>query len=66
MIILEECLIVNDPSKYHYISQGVVTIDNVDDAEEMKITDDAFDVLGFTKVGLEFNDKQKKRILFEF
>jgi myosin heavy subunit len=28
----------------------MLTIDNVDDAEEMKITDEAFDVLGFTKV----------------
>ncbi|CAF3330941.1 unnamed protein product [Rotaria sp. Silwood1] len=45
----KECLIVNDPGKYHYVSQGVLTIDNVDDAEEMRITDDAFDILGFTK-----------------
>ncbi len=49
-MILEECLLVNDPGKYHYSSQGVLTIDNLDDAEEMRITDDAFDILGFTKV----------------
>ena len=27
----------------------MLTIDNVDDAEEMKLTDEAFDILGFTK-----------------
>ena len=35
------------------MAQGMLTIDNVDDAEEMRITDDAFNVLGFTKVRLE-------------
>jgi len=45
----EECLIGNDPGKYHYVAQGMLTIDNVDDAEEMKLTDEAFDILGFTK-----------------
>jgi hypothetical protein len=35
----------------------MLTIDNVDDAEEMKLTDEAFDVLGFTRVCLKFNDK---------
>jgi myosin heavy chain 6/7 len=45
----KECLIDNDPGKYHYVSQGVLTIDNVDDAEEMKLTDEAFDILGFTR-----------------
>ena len=46
----EECLIGNDPGKYHYVAQGMLTIDNVDDADEMRITDEAFDVLGFTPV----------------
>ncbi|CAF0933109.1 unnamed protein product [Adineta ricciae] len=45
----KECLIGNDPGKYHYVAQGMLTIDNVDDAEEMKLTDEAFDVLGFTR-----------------
>jgi myosin heavy subunit len=49
----EECLISNDPGKYHYVAQGMLTIDNVDDAEEMRITDEAFDVLGFNKVSFE-------------
>ena len=46
----EECLITNDPSKYHSMSQGVLTIDGLDDAEEMRATDEAFDILGFTRV----------------
>ena len=49
-LFLEECLIEQDPSKYFYVAQGMLTIDNVDDAEEMKATDDAMDVLGFNKV----------------
>jgi myosin heavy subunit len=53
----EECLIESDPGKYHYVAQGMLTIDNVDDAEEMKLTDEAFDVLGFTRVCLKLNDK---------
>ena len=48
----EECLIEADPSKYYYVSQGMLTIDNVDDVEEMKLTDEAFDILGFTPVRL--------------
>jgi len=43
------CLITNDPSKYQFVAQGMLTIDGVDDAEEMRITDEAFDVLGFTQ-----------------
>lgn len=38
-----------DPSVFHYVAQGMLTIDNVDDAEEMRLTDEAFDVLGFTQ-----------------
>lgn len=37
-----------DPGLYSMINQGVLTVDGIDDCEEMKITDDAFDVLGFT------------------
>ncbi|CAF1548069.1 unnamed protein product, partial [Rotaria sordida] len=45
----EVCLIENDPSKYFYVAQGMLTIDGVDDAEEMRLTDEAFDILGFTQ-----------------
>jgi hypothetical protein len=43
-------LCVPEAKEYYFISQGVLTIDNVDDAEEMKATDDAFDILSFSKV----------------
>jgi hypothetical protein len=54
--VLEDCLISNDPSKYYYIAQGMLTIDGVDDVEEMKLTDEAFDILGFAQVWMEEND----------
>ena len=47
---LEACLIESDPSKYFYVAQGMLTIDNVDDAEEMRLTDEAFSILGFSEV----------------
>jgi myosin heavy subunit len=31
----------------------MTTIDGVDDAEEMRITDEAFDTLGFTQVWID-------------
>ena len=52
-ICSEECLIDNDPLKYFYVAQGMITIDNVDDAEEMRLTDEAFDILGFTQVYID-------------
>ncbi len=46
----EECLIGPDASKYYYVAQGMLTIDGVDDTEEMKATDEAMDILGFNPV----------------
>jgi len=43
------CLIQPDPGLYSYCNQGVLTVDGIDDTEEMKATDDAYDVLGFTQ-----------------
>ncbi len=45
-----------NPKSYYYVNQGMITIDNVDDSEEMKTTDGAFDILNFTFV---FNLKTK-------
>ncbi|CAF1345312.1 unnamed protein product [Rotaria magnacalcarata] len=45
----EACLIEADPSKYFYVAQGMLTIDGIDDVEEMKLTDEAFDILGFSQ-----------------
>ena len=39
-----------NPKLYYYVAQGMITIDNIDDAEEMKLTDEAFDILNFTQV----------------
>jgi len=41
-------LVQPDAGLYSMINQGVLTVDGIDDVEEMKITDDAFDVLGFS------------------
>lgn len=50
---LEICLIGNDASKYHFVAQGMLTIDGIDDAEEMRLTDEAFDILGFNPVCID-------------
>ncbi|BFZ17428.1 hypothetical protein BsWGS_20467 [Bradybaena similaris] len=44
----EKLLLSPDPALYAFINQGSLIVDGIDDTEEMKITDEAFDVLGFT------------------
>ncbi|KAG7459989.1 hypothetical protein MATL_G00216420 [Megalops atlanticus] len=46
--LIETLLLVPDPKQYVWICQGVTVVDNMDDGEELLLTDDAFDVLGFT------------------
>jgi len=47
---LREMLLVGDDIyRFHFVSQGKTTIPSMDDGEEMGLTDDAFDVLGFTQ-----------------
>ncbi|XP_008055333.1 LOW QUALITY PROTEIN: myosin-16-like [Carlito syrichta] len=46
--LVESLLLVPNPKEYHWVSQGVTMVDNMDDGEELQITDDAFDVLGFS------------------
>ncbi|KAH9580598.1 Myosin heavy chain, variant 2, partial [Schistosoma haematobium] len=43
----DKLLVQTDPALYSFINQGELTIDGVDDSEEMKLCDEAFDVLGF-------------------
>ncbi|KAM5131245.1 uncharacterized protein MYH16 [Callospermophilus lateralis] len=53
--LVESLLLVPNPKEYHWISQGVTMVDNMDDGEELQITDEAFDVLGFSadeKIGV--------------
>ncbi|XP_033304147.1 myosin heavy chain isoform X24 [Bombus vancouverensis nearcticus] len=45
----EMCCLSNDIHEYYFVSQGKTTIPNVDDGEECTLTDQAFDVLGFTQ-----------------
>ncbi len=48
-------LVETNPKLYFFIAQGMITIDNVDDAKEMKDCDEAFDILNFKKVSLAEN-----------
>ncbi|XP_078473880.1 myosin-7-like [Lampetra planeri] len=45
---LQDMLLVStNPYDFHVCSQGAVTVDNLDDGEELMATDQAFDILGF-------------------
>ncbi|XP_039257328.1 myosin-7-like [Styela clava] len=46
--LLDQLLVTKDPYDYKSISQGVVKVDNLDDGEELLLTDEAFKILGFT------------------
>ncbi|KAL2100734.1 hypothetical protein ACEWY4_002495 [Coilia grayii] len=46
--LLEALLVNPDPKQYVWVCQGVTVVDNMDDGEELMLTDLAFDVLGFT------------------
>ncbi|XP_017772942.1 PREDICTED: myosin heavy chain, muscle isoform X7 [Nicrophorus vespilloides] len=45
----KNCLLSDNIQDYHFVAQGKTTIPNVDDGEECTLTDQAFDVLGFTQ-----------------
>ena len=38
-IKIEMCLLMQNVTEYHYIAQGKTTIPNVDDGEELTLTD---------------------------
>lgn len=42
-------LVTPDAGLYSMINQGVLTVDGIDDVEEMKACDEAFAILGFTE-----------------
>ncbi|XP_066130362.1 myosin-16 [Saccopteryx bilineata] len=46
--LVETLLLVPNPKEYQWVSQGVTSVENMDDGEELQITDVAFDVLGFS------------------
>ncbi|KAK2898151.1 myosin-7B-like [Channa argus] len=40
-------LVTTNPYDYHFCSQGVTTVEGINDGEELKLTDHAMDTLGF-------------------
>lgn len=40
--------LTNEMKYYHFHSQAELTIEGVDDKEEMRLTQEAFDIMGFT------------------
>merc|ERR1719384_2561632 len=44
-----KCLVTDDIYDYSYVSQGKVTVASIDDNEELQMTDEAFDIIGFTE-----------------
>ncbi|XP_071106369.1 myosin heavy chain, striated muscle-like [Haliotis cracherodii] len=46
--VIEKIVAQPDPGLYSFINQGVLTVNGIDDVEEMNTTHAAFDVLGFT------------------
>nr|ALR88564.1 myosin heavy chain striated muscle-like 115 [Saccoglossus kowalevskii] len=46
--LMDKMLVTGKVTDYHYASQGAVTVDSIDDADEMRITDNALTVLGFS------------------
>ncbi|XP_054257732.1 myosin heavy chain, muscle isoform X7 [Macrosteles quadrilineatus] len=47
--VKDMCLLTDNVNDYHFVSQGKTTIPGVDDGLEFELTDQAFDVLGFTQ-----------------
>ena len=45
--IKEKCHLTNNIYDYWWVSQGKVTVDSIDDKEDMQFADEAYDILGF-------------------
>ncbi|XP_046881581.1 myosin, heavy chain 7B, cardiac muscle, beta a isoform X4 [Hypomesus transpacificus] len=46
--LLDMLLVSTNPYDYHFCSQGVTTVENMDDGQELMATDHAMDILGFS------------------
>ncbi|XP_062400945.1 myosin, heavy chain 7B, cardiac muscle, beta a [Sardina pilchardus] len=46
--LLDMLLVSSNPFDYHFCSQGVVTVESMDDGQELLATDHAMDILGFS------------------
>ncbi|XP_066265403.1 myosin-16-like [Branchiostoma lanceolatum] len=44
---VERMLLRSDPAYYRFVTEGVYEVANLDDGEEFRLTDDAFDILNF-------------------
>ena len=44
----EKCLLSDNIYDYWWVSQGKVTVDSIDDKEDMQFADEAYDILGFS------------------
>merc|ERR1712020_547256 len=44
-----KCFLTDDIYDYSFVSQGKVTVESINDNEELEYTDNAFDILGFTQ-----------------
>merc|ERR1712214_20919 len=44
-----KCCVSDDVYDYSYVSQGKTTVASIDDNEEVEYTDQAFDIIGFTR-----------------
>merc|ERR1712165_529007 len=44
----EKCMLSDNIYDYWWVSQGKVTVDSIDDKEDMGFADEAYDILGFT------------------
>merc|ERR1711997_649195 len=45
----EKCLVTDDIYDYSYVSQGKVTVASIDDNEKLQMTDEAYDIIGFSE-----------------
>ncbi|KAK5912992.1 hypothetical protein CesoFtcFv8_002817 [Champsocephalus esox] len=45
--LLDMLLVSSNPYDYHFCSQGVISVENMDDGQELMATDHAMDILGF-------------------
>ncbi|KAJ8407980.1 hypothetical protein AAFF_G00262080 [Aldrovandia affinis] len=46
--LIDMLLVSSNPYDFHFCSQGVTTVDNLDDGQELLATDHAMDTLGFS------------------
>merc|ERR1712002_327813 len=49
----DKILLEGDPSKYFFINQGCLTVDSIDDKEEMRVMHECFHTLGFAEAEID-------------